>query len=49
MISSTDKILLAILQTLEDMRAQEKSYWETWKQVKERESQIISRIGDNND
>ena len=49
MISSTDKILLAILQTLEEMKKQEYDYWEAWKRVKELESKAISRIGDNND
>ena len=33
-MTQTEKILLAILQTLEEMKQQEKEYWETWKQTK---------------
>lgn len=33
-MTPTEKILLAILQTLEEMKQQEKEYWETWRKSK---------------
>jgi hypothetical protein len=36
-MTPTEKILIAILNTLEEMKAQEREYWETWKKSKERE------------
>jgi hypothetical protein len=36
-MTPSEKILLAILQTLEEIKNQEKQYWEIWKESKERE------------
>ena len=34
---NTNLLLFNILLTLEDMKEQERAYWETWKQKKEKE------------